>query len=878
MEDLFKTAAPVDRAQPGPATASRVGAALRLVDVSKRYGVVQALAPVTLELMPGEVHALVGENGSGKSTLVGAVSGTVAPDTGTVQVGGTTCRQHTPWESQRNGTLTVFQDGSVIPELSVAQNLFLGTPPASRPPHRDIDGWAAERLGACGLARMAPGLLAGTLSAADRQLLEVARAVLARPTVLLLDEATSALDAAGVDIALGLVREAAGDGCAVLLVTHRLSEVFRVADRISVLRDGEYRGTYDSGSVDQAALVELMAGRSVDTEFPARTGQAGRVVLDARGLTGDGYGPIDLQLRRGEIVGLAGADGNGQLRLLEGLAAVDAPGGELVVEGRPVTTFGGAWAAGVAYLSSDRRHASLHQTLPIRENLVLGVLGKISRGGIITRRREDRQVQESVERYGVRLGSPEDPMTSLSGGNQQKVALGKVLETEPRVLLCDEPTQGVDVRSRLEIYRMLRRSADDGLAVAVVSSDAAELAGLCDRVVVLSRGRTVAEFHGEQASETQIVRAFTGHETGPGHAVAAGSDQSAPSPLRARLREAVSRHRDATRLGLLTVVLVLLGAYVQSQESTFLTTAGLYNVLLLAAPLAAIAAAQFVVMFIGGIDISVGGTMSVTVCLLSFWVQSASTAAALPLALAIGAGVGTLIGVANSTLIERLHISPVIATIATLGLLQGIGLALRPTPGGVIEPRLTELMTKQVWIFPLPFLTLCVLLLVADSVLRSTGVGLRLRAVGLDAQFAHRLGVDAPRLRRLSYVVCAALAGIAGVILAGQVGVGDPTVGNQYVLLAIAAPIVGGASLLGGRGTFFGCALGSVLLALGLTLPTTLSLGQGWNFILTGGLTLLALAVYTQGVWTTVSRRGRGLVRWLSMSGARIPTDGQVHR
>ena len=867
---MSNTTVPVDSAHPDPAAAPAAGPALRVVDVTKRYGAVKALAEVTLELVPGEVHALVGENGSGKSTLVGVVSGTVAPDSGTVQVGGATCRQHTPWESQRNGTLTVFQDGSVIPDLSVAQNLFLGTPPARRPPYREVNGWAVERLLACGLARMAPELPAGALSPADRQLLEVARAVMARPAVLLLDEATSALDATGVDVALGLVQDAAADGCAVLLVTHRLSEVFRVADRISVLRDGEYRGTYDAESVDQAALVELMAGRSVDIEFPARTGKAGEVILEARALTGDGYGPIDLQLRRGEILGLAGADGNGQLRLLEGLAAIDAPGGDLTVDGLRVTTFGRAWAAGVAYLSSDRRHSSLHQSLPIRENLVLGVLGKLSHGGIVTRRREDRQVEESIERYGVRLGSPEEPMTSLSGGNQQKVALGKVLETGPRVLLCDEPTQGVDVHSRLDIYRMLRRGADQGLAVAVVSSDAAELAGLCDRVVVLSRGRTVAEFDGEHASETQIVRAFTSSETEPGNAVAAGPELSEPSPLKARLHETVVRHPDLTRLGLLAAVLVLLGAYVQSQESTFLTTAGLYNVLLLAAPLAAIAAAQFVVMFIGGIDISVGGTMSVTVCLLSFWVQSTSPSVALPLALAVGIGVGTLIGVGNAALIERLHVSPVIATIATLGLLQGIGLALRPTPGGVIDPGLTELLTREVWIFPLPLVALCVLLLVADAVLRSTGTGLSLRAVGLDAQFAYRLGVDAPRLRRLSYVLCAALAGVAGVVLAGQVGVGDPTVGNQYVLLAIAAPIVGGASLLGGRGTFVGCLLGSVLLALGLTLPTTLSLGQGWNFILTGGLTLLALAIYTQGLWANVSRRVRVVSRRLLPAGAPV--------
>ncbi|MBN9621721.1 MAG: ATP-binding cassette domain-containing protein, partial [Actinobacteria bacterium] len=487
-------------------------------------------------------------------------------------------------------------------------------------------------------------------------------------------------------------------------------------------------------------------------------------------------------------------------------------------------------------------------------------------------------VGESIDRYGIKLGSPEEPMTSLSGGNQQKVALGKVLETEPRVLLCDEPTQGVDVRSRLEIYRMLRDGAEAGLAVAIVSSDAAELAGLCDRVIVLSRGQIVAEMEAERSSEESIVHAFTGHahearEPGADAATAAptaAASTPAAVPTRrgpslgARCRDFLGRHEDLARLSLLALILVLLGAYTQDRSSTFLTPAGVYNVLLLALPLAAVAAAQFVVMFVGGIDLSVAGTMGVTVVLLSFWVQSGSTAVALILALLIGVGVGVLVGIGNSTLIERLRISPVIATIATLGILQGVGLTLRPTAEGVIDLGLTELLTKQVWVFPLPLLVIGVLFVAADWLMRSTGAGLRLRAVGLNSDFAYRLGVNAPRLRRRSYVACAALAGIAGVILAGQVGVGDSTVGNQYLLLAVAAPVLGGASLLGGRGTFVGCGLGSVLLALGLTLPTTLNLGEGWNYILTGGLTLIALTVYTQGVWTTVSLRSRGFVRRLS--------------
>jgi ribose transport system ATP-binding protein len=438
--DVSKTRAPARRDDVVASGPSHVGQSpLVARGVSKSYGVVKALQPGSFELARGEVHALVGENGSGKSTFVGIVSGTVRPDTGTVEIDGSPCTRHTPWESQRHGALTVFQDGSALPELSVAQNLYLGTPTAQRPSYRRANEWAAERVREFGLDRIPVDALAETLSPADRQLLEIARALMARPAVLLLDEATSALDSAGVDVALDLIRKAADDGCGVVFVTHRLSEVFRVADRISVLRDGGWRGTYNREAIDADALVELMAGTRVDVEFPNRAAaeELGAPILVARELRGIGYGPVDVSIRAGEIVGIAGADDNGQLELLRGLAAVDVPDGILQVKDSSISSFGEGVGAGVALLSSDRRNESLFQSLAIRENLVVGMLGKLSHGGVVKWSLEKGQVRESIDRFGIRLGSPEDPITSLSGGNQQKVALGRVLATEPDILLID---------------------------------------------------------------------------------------------------------------------------------------------------------------------------------------------------------------------------------------------------------------------------------------------------------------------------------------------------------------------------------------------------------------------------------------------------------
>jgi ABC-type sugar transport system ATPase subunit/ribose/xylose/arabinose/galactoside ABC-type transport system permease subunit len=827
-------------------------------DITKTYGRVRALAPATLTLQRGEVHALVGENGSGKSTFVGIVSGTVRPDAGIVGAGDAHLSRHTPAESQRHGVLTVFQDGSILPQLTVAQNFYLGTPRDKRPAYRDADTWARDQLRDMGLGRMSVGTLAETLSPAERQLLEIARAVASQPRVLLLDEATSALDADGVDRALLLMRRAVGGGSAILFVTHRLSEVFRVADRISVLRDGAWQGTYEASSVNANRLVELMAGTNVDTEFPppARPEEIGEVAVAARALTGPGFGPVDFSVRSGEIVGLAGADDNGQVDLLRGLARVGGPTGGLTIGASPIVSYADAVQHGALYLSCDRASESLFRALPIRENIVVGMLGQLSRLGVVSWPREKRLVDETVKSFGIRLASPEQPVTSLSGGNQQKVALGRVLASDPKVLLVEEPTQGVDVRSRMDIYDMLRDAARKGLAVVLVSSDASELAGLCDRIVVLSRGRIVAQLEGTVATEEGIVNAFTGANdsaggsSGNGDAAAArvaDTPRDVTTGRAAALRTLARQHRNAPRLALLALLLVLIGAYAQSQNDVFLSPQNLNNLLFLAVPLAAVAAAQFVVLFVGELDASVGAVMGLTVVLMSIFVTGGTFVPALLGSLAIALVVGMVVGLINGALVEGVRISAVIATIGTLGIVQGVGLMLRPRPEGTISPELVEKLSAKVSIFPWTFIVLAVLFVVADMVLRSSALGLRLRTVGLNAVYAYRLGINARWVRTFAFVAASTLAAIAGVLLAAQVGVGDSTVGNSYFLLAFAAPVIGGASLGGGQGTFVGCILGAILLVTAQNLTTILGVTDGYGYLITGCLTLLALLAYTSG-------------------------------
>jgi ribose transport system ATP-binding protein len=835
--------------------------------VSKQYGPVTALSTMSITVRAGEVRALVGENGSGKSTFVGIVSGTVVPNTGSVMIADRTLTKHLPVESQTAGVLTVFQDGSLLTTLTVAQNLYIGTPAAQRPRYGEIVGWAAARLAEYQLD-LDPMLKVAALAPGDRQILEIVRAVMAKPQLLLLDESTSALDASGVDKVLDLMRLAALQGSGVLFVTHRLSEVFRVADTVSILRDGRYIGTHQAAEVSPRQIVELMAGTKVEMEFPARAAldPEAKEVLRAEGLAGEKFGPVDLTLRAGQILGIAGADGNGQAQLLRGLATLGVTDGTVTSLGTPLRSYRQATRDGIVFLSGDRKNESLFQSLSIRENMTAGVLRKLSTAGVVRVGSEQRFVKQQIADFGIRLGTPAQPPSSLSGGNQQKIAISKALATEPKVFLIDEPTQGVDVRSRMDIYRFIRACADAGNAVVIVSSDASELAGIADRIIVMSRGRIIEEMPGLGSDEERIVGAFavesrvvegdgepvsepaTGVDPEPaGSTGAAASPAAAPLPAAAPHRSRIPRwlrNEESTRLAVLALLMLAIGAITAAQNPTFLSELSLKNVLLIATPLTAVAIAQYFVLLVGGIDVSVGATMSLSVVVMSFLVNTGGIFPNLFTAIGAAIALGVVVGLINAWLVERMKLPAVIATIATLGIVTGVALTLRPTPGGVISYELMSAITRSIGIFPIALLVLAVLVIVGDLLLRRTGLGLRVRAVGINGLYADRLGIRATAIRGGAYVVCAVMAAIAGVLLAAQVGIGDASVGEIYTLLAIAAPVIGGASLLGGRGTLIGALLGAVMLALLMTLATVLRISQGVNLLFIGGITLIALLTY----------------------------------
>jgi ribose transport system ATP-binding protein len=499
---------------PGPASP----VALSLRGVSKAFGAVQALRDVSFDCRAGEVHALVGENGSGKSTLLGIASGFLAPDEGTVEIDGRRRRRGSSSEARRFGLGIAYQAYSHLLDLSVAENLYLAVPRQAQPSYGHKERWAAAKLEEFKLD-VPVSAIVGTLSLAQRQFLEVVKALLARPKVLLLDEPTTALGPEEVAQLHELVLERSRAGVGIVYVSHRLPEILGIADRITVLRDGVGQGTYEAADMSEDALVALMIGRPLELAFPERSGDGhgADVLLAVSGLRGDRFGPVDLTVEKGEILGIAGAEGNGQAQFLRALAGVERPSGSASCNGNALDTKSplAALRAGIVLLSGDRARESLFPVLSVRTNTTIQVLHRMGRFGILRRRRERRTIEEMVDRLRIRMASTEQPVQSLSGGNQQKVALTRpFLRGDVKLILADEPTQGVDVGSRFDIYDALRAKANEGVAIIVKSSDPLELAGLCDRVVVMSRGRIVEEIPGDELGERRIVEAIVGSGLG----------------------------------------------------------------------------------------------------------------------------------------------------------------------------------------------------------------------------------------------------------------------------------------------------------------------------------------------------------------------------
>ncbi|UYN91086.1 MAG: sugar ABC transporter ATP-binding protein [Anaerolineales bacterium] len=489
--------------------------ALSLLGVSKRYGTVQALKNMDLQVLPGEVHAVVGENGSGKSTLLGIASGFVEQDEGTVHIMGKPLTTDSPAKARELGLGMAYQDISQVAGMTVAENLYLSASKDARPStYWRLKDWAIQILARFELDDIFAEAPIGALALAERQLLEVAKALLSDPKVLLLDEPTTAMGPSEVEWLQRTIKEHTARGVAVVYVSHRLPEVLGLADRITVLRDGQNQGTYEADKITEKEIVELMIGRPLESAFPTRLEitEDTETVLKVTDLHGEYFGPVTFTVRRGEVIGIAGVEGNGQGDLFWTLCgAIPPKGGQVQVFDKHVnlTSPTGALNSGIMLLAGDRKRDALFLVLGAITNASLQALQKFTRLGWLMPRREREAVGAMGKQLKLRTPSLDMPVSFLSGGNQQKVVMARpFLRDDVNVLLADEPTQGVDVAARFDIYEALHTKAAEGAAVVVKSSDPIELASLCNRVFVISRGQIVHDIPQEHLSERTIIDAM----------------------------------------------------------------------------------------------------------------------------------------------------------------------------------------------------------------------------------------------------------------------------------------------------------------------------------------------------------------------------------
>ena len=811
---------------------------LRLERIEKSFPGVRALKDVSFEVRAGEVHALLGENGAGKSTLMAVAAGALAPDAGSVEIGGRRLQHAHPATAQSYGLTVVYQHSSVLDDLSVIENLLLALPESRRPPVREAERFARRHLDAIG-ADIDPRARASELSVAQRQLLEIAKALALEAKVLVLDEPTESLTAKESERLFEQIAKLREMGSSVVYISHRLPEVRRVADRITVLRDGESQGTFDISSVDDAELLRRIVGRPVQQTFPEKaSSHTEQVVLDVASLAGHRLAGASFSVTGGEILGLAGVEGNGQREALRAVAGLAHHRGQVTVRGESADTRTPRRArrSGILYLPRDRHREGLLGAMSVRENLSLLVLREIARGGFLRQAREASLAREQIRSFAIKTGSAETAVATLSGGNQQKVVIARTLLAKPAVLLADDPTRGVDVGARIEIYRLLRQIADRGGAVVVASADAHELQGLCDRVLVFSRGRVVRELNGPEVSEdaitTAAVTANVRHDT---------SERTA----RPRRLARVSRS-DLAPSSVLALLIVALAAVTGIGHPLFLSARSMSGMLFLAAASMLVSFGQLVALVAGSFDLSVGPLMGLTVVVLSFFATSGAGyggfAVGALVALCVGAGVGLV----NAGLIRTLRLGPVISTLVTYTALQGISLLLRPQPAGSLDFSVTSGIEQSFGALPVVFVVVVVLAIAAELWLRRRPGGRSLRAVGSDEVRAFRVGAPVTRTLVLAQVVCSLFAVAAGILLAAQVGIGDPTLGTDYTLTSLAAAVLGGASIFGGRGSFVGALLGALLLQEITTATAFLGLPQAWQQWLPGALILLGAGIYSK--------------------------------
>jgi ABC-type sugar transport system ATPase subunit/ribose/xylose/arabinose/galactoside ABC-type transport system permease subunit len=808
--------------------AGRIVASLK--GVTKVFGGTVAVADVSIDLRAGEVLALLGENGAGKSTCVKLLAGVYHPDAGHVCILGDPVVFASPLEAQRAGVAVMHQHPGLFPDLSIAENLFIGqTGLRWNLDHRQMENEAVRLLKTVGLEVEVSAPLR-QLRTSEQQLVEIARALSLDARVLIMDEPTAALSQREVERLFSVVDNLRTQGVAMMFVGHRMDEIYRVADRIAVLRDGRHIETEFAGELRRERAVQMMVGRSLSGLYPRNTATAGEVVLDVKGLSCDGsFQDVSFQLRAGEILGFGGLVGSGRTEIARVLFGIDQPtAGTISIDGKAVRFASprDAMQDGIAYVSEDRIGQSLVMDFPIIDNATLTVLDKATRGGLMSRTKEIEIAKPLLDRFRLRFKSFGQPVGALSGGNQQKVVLSKWLATEPRVLILDEPTQGIDVQTKADVHAMMTDQASRGMAIILISSELPELLGMADRMIVLREGRVTAEFQRDEATQEKVIGAATDAivRSVDGETISRPvSDHAEPTraskePRPGRWRQVLSRREVGLFAAIAAVVIPISILNVR-----MLSGANLSALAMDAGLLMIVAVAQMLVVITRSIDLSVAAIIGLAAY------GSASTMHLHPEAgVAGGVALACLIGLAagflNGLIVTYGRVPAIVVTLGTMSIFRGLNSLWA---GGTqvsadqVSQAWLDMTSANVFGVPAVLLIAVATLSVVAYVLRKTSVGRELFAIGSNPGGAELIGIPSRPRILTAFSAAGLLAGFDGALWASRYATVDARVAYGFELTVIAAVVVGGIAVRGGSGTVLGVAAGALMLLIinnGLTL------------------------------------------------------------
>ncbi|NIA14088.1 MAG: ATP-binding cassette domain-containing protein [Nitrospiraceae bacterium] len=813
------------------------GPILQLSGIRKSFGGVPALRGVQFDVRPGEIHGLVGENGAGKSTLINIATGLLKPDAGEIILQGQRLSLSNTRQAVAHGIAVVHQEADLFAQMSIAENMLLARGLVRGP--GGLINWPgtyreADRLVTALGESFNVREPAGGLSVARRMMAEIAAAVSEEARVLFLDEPTSSLTTKETKNLFAQIRRLRDAGVGIVYVSHRLEEVLELSDRVTVMRDGETVETRPTADLTMDTIVSSMVGREVDQIFAKRSVPIGAVRLRVEGVTSasGAFSDLSLEVRSGEIVGLYGFVGAGRSELSQALFGLHPlASGKASIDGKPVAIRSPrqAVAAGLAYLPEDRLVQGIFREHSLRANVSVVRLRDLSTATWIHGNKEKALASRVIGEMNVRAESMEQPIGTLSGGNQQKVVFGRWQSTAPKVLILDEPTRGVDVGAKAEIHKLVCDLAGQGAAVVLISSELPEIMAMSDRVVTLSEGRLTGEFVPATDGEEAIAAAAVPR---------AVADDSAAADRR---RNPLTRLLQVRELGLLVFILGLSLVMTVLRPEGFANIDNFFDILASAALPAILAQGAMLIICGGGIDISVGSMMGLVAALAALAAKSGAHPAVC-LALAIAAGIAFSMLNAGVSLTARIH--PIIVTLAGLSIYRGV---MRMATGGKEVIQLPDAYRAVAVgeIFGIPKIVCYVVAItfLTHVFLRYTLWGRRLLAQGNSENAARLIGLSKTRLTMMAFAYSGALVGLCAVLMPAYYGKVQANTGAGMELKAIAAAVIGGTNILGGRGSAIGTLLGAFLVALLYNVLILLEASSYWQNIFVGGLILLALIV-----------------------------------